>query len=44
MLRNPVDRAISSYWFKQPGESGGSAVDLDLKVTAEIAKRRAYEN
>ena len=43
MLRDPVDRAISSYWFKQPGEHGGSAANLHASMMDEIGRRGAYE-
>lgn len=43
MLRNPVHRAVSSYWFKQPNEHGGTPADMHATLIKEIAQRVAYE-
>lgn len=43
MLREPVSRAVSSYWFKQPGQAGGSAGGFKVSVRNEIARWKGYE-
>ena len=43
MLREPVSRAVSSYWFKQPGQAGGSAGGFKVSVQNEIARWKGYE-
>lgn len=43
MLREPVARCVSSYWFKMPGQSGGSAQGFADAVASGIADRRVFE-
>lgn len=43
ILRNPVDRAVSSYWFKQPQQSGGSPQGMHERFVSELATRRQFE-
>jgi hypothetical protein len=48
MLRDPVERAISSYWFKnshllQHGRDKGSSKDFIANAMVEISSRRVYD-
>jgi len=40
LLRDPTTRGVSSYWFKQPNQRGGSPNDFHATMAKEVAQRR----
>jgi hypothetical protein len=40
LLRDPTTRAVSSYWFKQPNQRGGSPDHFHVTMAKEVAQRR----